>query len=80
MKRACGEQAKMLIRFSRTVEEADEVISDNYRFESFGEKIAFLIGMFDVEIVSVHDADGVGKEESDKMTYFSMLHSIINGF
>ena len=71
---------KLLIAISKTVEEADEVISQNYNFETVKEKIAFLKGMFDVEVIDVHDADGTSKEESDKMTYFTMLNVIINSY
>lgn len=75
--KASREVVKTLIELSPTVEEADKVIEENYGFESIGEKLAFIKGMFDVEVISIHDADGVGKEESDKMTYFSMLNAIL---
>lgn len=71
------EVVKTLIELSSTVEEADKVIEENYGFESIGEKLAFIKGMFDVEVISIHDADGIEKEESDKMTYFSMLNAIL---
>ena len=75
--KASRELVKTLIEISPSVEEADKVIEENYEFKSIGEKIAFLQGMFDVQVISVTDADGIGKEESDKMTYFSMLNTII---
>lgn len=71
-------KAKMLIMLSPSVDEADKVISENYDFKSTAEKIAFLKGMFDVECISVRDAEGISKEESDKMTYFAMLQAILN--
>lgn len=75
--KASREMVKTLIEISPSVEEADKVIEENCEFKSIGEKIAFLQGMFDVQVISVDDADGIGKEESDKMTYFSMLNTII---
>lgn len=60
-----------------TVEEADKVIEENYGFKSICEKLAFIKGMFDVEVISIHDADGIRKEESDKMAYFSMLNAVL---
>lgn len=75
--KASREMVKTLIEISPSVEEADKVIEENYGFKTIGEKLAFLKGMFDVEVISVHDADGTGKEESDKMTYFSMLNTIL---
>lgn len=75
--KASREMVKTLIEISPSVEEADKVIEENYEFKSIGEKIAFLQGMFNVQVIGVDDADGIGKEESDKMTYFSMLNTII---
>lgn len=75
--KASREMVKTLIEISPSVEEADKVIEENYEFKSIGEKIAFLQGMFHVQVIGVDDADGIGKEESDKMTYFSMLNTII---
>lgn len=68
---------KLLIELSPNVEEADKVINENYNFESIGEKIAFLKGMFDVKLVSKHDADGISEEKSAEMDYWAMLNSII---
>lgn len=73
------EVIKTLIELSPNVEEADKIINDNYNFKSIGEKLAFLKGMFDVEIISEHDADGISKEASAEMTYWAMLHTIISG-
>lgn len=66
------EQVKILLQTARTVEEADEVISKNFDFESLREKVAFLKGMFDVQIM------GHEEKEPDEMDYFSMLASIIS--
>ena len=71
------EVIKTLIELSPNVEEADKVINENYNFESIGEKIAFLKGMFDVELVSEHDADGISEEKSSEMDYWAMLNAII---
>ena len=66
------EQVKILLQTARTVEEADEVIIKNFDFESIREKVAFLKGMFDVQII------GHEEKEPDEMDYFSMLASIIS--
>lgn len=68
---------KTLIELSPNVEEADKVINENYNFKSIGEKIAFLKGMFDVKLISKHDADGISEEKSAEMDYWAMLNTII---
>ncbi len=75
--KASREMVKTLIKISTSAEEADKVIEDNYDFQTFREKIAFLKGMFDVKVVDVHDAEGTEKEESDRMTYFSLLLTVL---
>ena len=65
-------QIQILLETSETVEEADEVINKNFDFESVREKVAFLKGMFDIQIV------GHEEKEPDEMDYFSMLATIIN--
>lgn len=76
--KANREVIKALIELAPNVEEADKVIKENYGFNSIGEKLAFLQGMFNVELFHKLDADGTSKEESDKMTYFAMLSAIIH--
>ena len=68
---------KTLIELSPNVQEADKVINENYYFKTIGEKIAFLKGMFDVKLVSKHDADGIYEEKSAEMDYWAMLNAII---
>ena len=72
------EVIKNLIELSPNVEEADKVINQNYNFKSIGEKIAFLKGMFDVKLVSKHDAEGISEEKSAEMDYWAILNAIIN--
>lgn len=66
------EQVKILLETARTVEEADEVINKKFDFESIREKVAFLKGMFDVQLI------GREENEPDEMDYFSMLATIIS--
>ena len=66
------EHIKILIETSQTVDEADNVICQNFDFKSTGEKIAFLKGMFDVQII------GHEEKEPDEMDYFSMIATIIS--
>jgi len=77
MKARSREVIKTLIQLSPNVEEADKVINENYNFTSIGEKMAFLKGMFDVELVSKHDSPGISKEKSAEMDYWAMLNAII---
>lgn len=72
------QKVKLLIELSANVEEADATIKEYYGFESIEEKTAFLKGMFDVQIISAHDAEGTSKEESAGMSYWAMLQTIIN--
>lgn len=78
MKARSREVIKTLIELSPNVEEADRVINENYGFKSIGEKVAFLKGMFDIELISKHDADSISEEQSAEMDYWVMLNSIIN--
>lgn len=66
------EVVKLLIELSPNADEADKVINENYDFKSICEKVAFLKGMFGVEVV------GHEKDEPDETTYFAMLTTIIN--
>lgn len=66
-------QIKILLETAPTVEDADEVITKNFDFKSIQEKVAFLKGMFDVQIV------GHEENEPDEMDYFCMLATIISG-
>lgn len=78
MKKISRELVKSLIIISRSVEEANRVIESNYGFRTVGEKLAFLRGMFDIELVSKHDAEGTSEEESAEMDYWVMLEFIIH--
>lgn len=51
---------------------ADKVISDNYDFVTFREKIAFLKGMFGTEFI------GTINENSDETKYFTILNTILS--
>lgn len=66
------EAIKALIELSSTVEAADEVINEHFRFKSVKEKIAFLKGMFEVEVIDAK------KDDSDELIYNCMLNAIIN--
>lgn len=67
--KANREVVKAMIELAPNVNEADKVIND---FSSISEKIAFLKGMFGLETI------GHGNDNSDEMTYFAMLNTIIN--
>ena len=77
MKESKREKVELLIKMAPNANAADEVINKNFNFGTIREKIAFLKGMFDVEIISKHDADGISEEMSAKMDYWSMLEAIV---
>lgn len=66
------EHVKLLIESAPTAEKADELIDTVYKFESVEEKVAFLKGMFGVEII------GHANDRPDEVTYLTMLTAIIN--
>lgn len=72
------EQVKLLIELSATTKEADEAIEESYGFKTIVEKMAFLKGMFDIQILFKDDADGVSKEQSEEMDYWTLLELIIH--
>lgn len=65
------EQIKALIELSSTFEEADAIIRDYTSYETYAQKIAYLQGMFDCEIIG----RSVDSEEAD---YIALLTSIVN--
>ena len=71
MKLTNREKVKLLLETAATVEEADEVIEKNFAFESLQEKVAFLKGMFDIDVI------GHEEVEPDEMTDYAMLKTII---
>ena len=77
MKQISRELVKSLIIISSSIEEADRIIEYNYGFRTVGEKLAFLRGMFDIELVSKNDTEGISKEESTEMDYWAMLQTVI---
>lgn len=77
METCSREFIKTLIELSPNVEDANKVIDENYNFKSISEKMAFLKGMFDVELINKHDSSGISEEESAEMTYWAMLNTII---
>ena len=66
------EQVKALIELSPTFEEADEVIEEYVGLETVKEKIAFLKGMFEWEIIDQEAKD------SDEINYTIALNCIIS--
>jgi len=62
---------KALIELSNTVEQADKIIEEYAELRTVKEKIAFLKGMFDWEIIDQK------KTDSDKEIYGIVLEAII---
>lgn len=71
------ENIKFMIEMSANAEEADKIINNNYNFKSIAEKVAFLKGMFDVELISQDDSIVISEEKSIEMTYWAMLNTIL---
>ena len=71
-----NKKIKRLITLAPSVEEADKIISDTYGFKTVKEKIAFLKGMFEISVIDIHDHKDVTQEESDEMTYLTILQAI----
>ena len=69
------ERVQALIILSRNIEEADLEIVKFLGDVSVKEKIAFLRGMFDVQIIS-----RCGQTNDDESDYYSMLSSILAAF
>ena len=74
----CNQYDKSMIVLSSTVEQADEYITKLGK-ETVDDKLDFIQNLFDVQIVSKIDADGVTEEESKIMDYYSLLSTLING-
>lgn len=66
---------KALIELSSTVKEADAVIIDELGDVSTREKLAYLKGMFDVEIIGRTDKSEDNEIDTD---YLVVLEAIIN--
>ena len=67
--KASREKIKLLIELSPTVEEADKIIEENYGFTTIAEKMAFLKGMFNVQVVSKRAPAGTSKERTAEKSY-----------
>lgn len=65
-------KVKIMILSAPDVETANEIIDINYCFISYREKIAFLKGMFDTEVI------GKTNDESDETIYFTILNTILS--
>ena len=70
---------KALIPVAPSAKEADELIVKNFGFKTIPEKIAFLKGMYDVEVFAREESPSTTSEESAEMDYWAMLSAIMNG-
>lgn len=61
---------KALIELSNSYEEANQIIEKHTPYKEYGNKIAYLQGMFDCEIIRSH----IESEEAD---YIALLTSIV---
>ena len=65
------EQIKALIELSDSFESADEIITTYTENRTYSQKIAYLQGMFDCEIIGRHG-------ESEEADYMALLTSIVD--
>ena len=65
-------EIKLMILSSQDVIAANNIIDENYDFVTFGEKIAFLKGMFGAELF------GKLTPASEQITYFAMLSKLLS--
>ncbi len=70
--RASRSVIRRLIEFSLTVEEADQIIMDNYDFKTTKEKIDFLKSLFNINLSTTND------DQPDEITYYTILKMIID--
>lgn len=67
------DEVKALIKISKTFEEADNVINRFYKFKTYDEKIAFLLGLFDINNLFCLWRNSY----SSKLVYELMLNELI---
>jgi hypothetical protein len=72
------EQVKMLIELSDDVNEADNIIEKYVGFISIKEKLTFLRGMFDIQLITRQDGKDIDEATSEKIDYYSILNAISN--
>ena len=70
---------KALIPVAPSAEKADELIVENFGFETIPEKIAFLKGMYGVEVISREESPSTTSKESIEQDYWAMLSAVMNG-
>ena len=61
------EADKVMIRFSKTIEEADEYINESFNLETWEDKVKFLEENFNIETL----------DKPDEMTYWAALRTIV---
>ncbi len=71
MNKVIREAVKTLIECSTEAKQADDIIVQYYGFKTVQEKIAFLKGIFDVEVVG-HE------HETTQTDYECMLNAVVN--
>ena len=69
------EQIKALIELSNTYDEVDEILEKYAKFTTYEEKLAYLLGMFDVELVFKEENFANNEKQND---YIALVDAIIN--
>ena len=72
-----NEKIKMLLSLADTVDEGDSVITEHTGYRTTVEKLAYLRGLFPIELIGKQDTADTTQEESLLMDYHSALNAVI---
>jgi hypothetical protein len=71
------DEVRLAIKLASTWEEADGVITTSMGIKDTSEKLGFLQGLFDINILGRCDPDDVTNEEKAKTDYIAVLSAIV---
>jgi len=69
---------KSLIEMATTVEDADEALTKHMGYNTYGEKLAFISGIFGLEVGANNNSEGFSEDTRKHNDYFSLLAVIID--
>lgn len=71
------EIVKAMIELAPDAKAADEIISQEFNFKSTQEKLACLMGMFDVEIIGRTDGEDADEQKRIETDYLVALSTVV---